>query len=138
MKELNKEQCDWVKKNFCLSKADMPTEFYTKTEFIEIICGKGIFRSKDYLGDSMSFVDDCLTSYFAFDKNKAGFQRIFNQIHNYLTKEAINNEYYELLDNLKEINDEFVIFVNRANEQNAEYHVKYLLEEIGLIDKDLI
>ena len=133
---LNKEQSKWIKKNFCLSKSDLPTDFYLPEDLIEILSGKQYFRGKDYLGDSMNFVDDCLLSLFAIKSNKKKFELLFSQLHNYWIKEAKELEYYELLANLNELNDNFIEFVRNANEQHLDYEVKTLLKELGLKYED--
>ena len=128
---LNKEQSAWFRKNFCLSTSDFPTDFYTLKEFIEIICGVEYIRGKDYLGDSMSFVDDCLMSLYARDTNKKKFEFLFNQLHNYWIKEATDLEFYELLANLNELNELFIEFVKNANDHKVDIEVKSLLDELG-------
>ena len=134
---LNKEQSQWIKKNFCLSKSDLPTDFYLPEDLIEILSGGDqSFRGKNYLGNSMSFVDDCLLSLFATKSNKKKFELLFSQLHNYWIKEAKELEYYELLANLNELNDNFIEFVRNANEQHLDYEVKTLLKELGLKYED--
>jgi hypothetical protein len=130
---LNKEQSEWIKKNFCLSKSDLPTDFYLPKDLIEILSGTGFFRGKDYLGDSMSFIDDCLLSFFARNSNKKKFELLFSQLHNFWIKEAKGLEYYELLSNLYELNEQFIEFVRNVNEQQADYEVKSMLKELGII-----
>lgn len=129
---LNKEQSEWIKKNFCLSKSDLPTDFYSPKDLIKILSGVDqSFRGLNYLGDSMSFVGDCIMSLFIDKNNKKKFELLFSQLHNYWIKEAKKLEYYELLANLNELNDNFIEFVRNANEQNAEYEVNTLLKELG-------
>lgn len=130
---LNKEQSEWIKKNFCLSTSDLPSDFYSPKDLIEILSGKGLFRGKNYLGDSMSFIDDCLLSLFARESNKKKFELLFSQLHNYWIKEANELEYYELLSNLIELNENFIEFVRNANEQQADYEVKSMLKELGIV-----
>jgi len=132
MIQLDEVQSKWIEDNFHLSKSDLPTEFYDKKTLIEFLCGKGDFRGKDYLGDSMSFVEDCLQSLYSNDFNKKRFQLLFKQLNNYWTKQAEQLEYYELLANLTEMNNQFIEFVKVANDQKADYEVLHLLSELGM------
>jgi len=130
---LNQEQADWMKNNFFLYKSDLPTDFYTPKDLVDIICGVDpSFRGKDYLGDSMSFVDDCLMSLFARDTNKKKFEILFTQLHNYWIKEAKDLEFYELVANLNELNELFIEFVRNANEQQVDLEIKSMLKELGI------
>lgn len=134
MIKIPKEQSDWMKSNFFLSKKDFPSDFLDPKDFLETICGEQYFRGLDYKGDSMSFVDDCLCSFSISPENKNKFNRIFTQLHNYWIKEALKKEYYELLVNLNELNENFIEFVKQADDQQAEYNVIHLLIDAGVYE----
>lgn len=132
MIKLNEEQSLWMRNNFCLQKQDFPTDFYEIKDFIELICGCGVFRGEDYKGDSHCFVEECLFSLFAIPKNKTRFNKLFLQLENYWIKESLNNEYYELSQNLNTLHSIFKVFVEQANLIQAEYEVNSLLSELGM------
>ena len=133
MKKINKEQSEWLKKNFGLSKRDLPTDFYNPSELAEILCGTGLFRDKTHQGDSMSFIEDCLISLFLTTENKKKFELLFSQLHNHWIAESKKLEYYELLSNLNEMNEHFVEFVKQANDQQIDYEVRSMLYELKIV-----
>ena len=104
---LNNDQSNWIKKNFNLSKRDFPTDFCDIDDFIKILQGKHYYRGKDYKGDNQDFVDDCLLSFYARESNEKQFIRIFTQLHRFWIPESLKLEYYELVENLYEINERF-------------------------------
>jgi hypothetical protein len=133
MIRLNKEQSEWMERNFLLSKYDLPSHFYCPETLIETICNTyDNFRGEDYSGNSQSFVDDCLLSLFATPSNKKKFERLFSQLQNYWIVKAKEMEYYELASNLNEINNEFIRFVQSANSHQVDNEVYLVLNELGI------
>lgn len=131
MKKLNNEQSEWFKKNFCIRPSQMPSDFYDRKDFIELICGRGVFRGKDHQGESMSFAEDCFMSLTACDSNIAKFELLFKQLHNHWTPEALAMEYYELLANLKVLHGEFERFVTWVNIHEEDMAIRSLLFDVS-------
>jgi hypothetical protein len=133
MVKVSKEEAEWIRKNFGLTKRDMiyGLDILPK-DIIEILQGIQFFRGVDWPGESFAFHESIFLAITEDPKRgKHGFDKLATQVL-WLISECENLEYYLLLANLKE----FVKSLEKAVEQyNLAYvddQVRDLKNELGL------
>ena len=137
MVKLNKEQSEWLKENFALSKRDLPNDFYEPKEITDILIGKEDYRGLDYKGEGMDFIDDVLFSYTGKGANTILlYCRMTNQFI-FLHEKSLLKEYYECAANIAELlhciaktkpNIEYYLAELKTDKLLNELNIKTLIE----------
>lgn len=129
MNKIPKIQEIWIRENFALSKRDFPTDFWSPKDLIEMLVNGLKFRGLDYNGEKTNFSEDCTKSISISVNNKLKFNNcIFPQFY-YLMQECLDNEYYELLNNMNIIGKCFAKSVQDCNDLLISKEITRLLED---------
>ena len=134
MLKINKEQEDWLRKNFRLTLNDFPTDFMEEKNLIDYLLGLFDFRGMEYHyseSQSLSFIEDCYLSILANESNKQPFTEILN-LFEFLIIASREKDYYELLANLTEMMD----CILKAVEMINDLYFYDCIIELGFNEKD--
>ena len=117
---------------FCLNKKEMPENFFSKGDLIDMIIGKSHIRLKDYEGNSEDFSDGCYLCITASGRDYYNFYRVAKQLE-YIYKESVKKEYFELSNNL------FIILTIMVEnlEADADQKRQSLVDELLEIRKEV-
>ncbi len=118
-------QYDFIKAKFCFDKKDMPSNFFNKNEFIDMLSGNLLV-----VIDNVTFIEKCYNSIVFDKKNINKFNKLCIQL-NYLNDKCFELEYFELMHNFKIINLQFACFVEFYNNEILDKHLLSILETIN-------
>ncbi len=101
MIQLNETQIKYVKDNFNVDTNEYECiEFLDNEDFIDFIIGNGS-REKNYEGEAMT-IEECIFQSILIRCNLYAFRNVLEYL-DYFTNACIDNEYYEIAENVKEL-----------------------------------